>query len=351
MDRSIYLHLCRILGLFAVARWVTRNRLRILGYHGIWFLDGHYGNRLFMSPSKFQSRMEWLKNSGYPIISLEKAIDDLTRSNLTPCSTVITIDDGWYGTYLHMLPLFEKYGLPATLYVYTGAVDSQKALPNILLPALIQLTKKKTLSVNSPSCYSKLEYDLSSHSAKQDSAEKILNIFWGLKENFVEDFCRRIASELGFDYDDIIRTRQFSFMNYEEISDANRRGLDIQLHTDSHRLNPKFPESISKEIVSNREKLRPHVNSSLEHFCYPGGIHSAEMYSYLEINGVKSATLVDTGLVAPESNKYSLKRILDGQDISQLEFEAEISGFMELARDIRKTIASLLKPHFTRHSL
>lgn len=349
MDRSIYLRLSKILGLFSVARWVTRNRLRILGYHGIWFSDGHYGNYLFMSPDKFQSRMEWLKNSDYPVISLERAVDDLSRSKLSHCSTVITIDDGWYGTYLHMLPVFEKYALPATLYVFTGAVDSQKALPNILLPALIQLTRKMTLNITGTDCYNGLDYDLSSHLAKQESTAKILDVFWGLKEDAVEAFCRCVTSELGFDYDEIISTRQFSFINYEEISDANRRGLDIQLHTDSHRLNPKFPAAIGNEIVINRNKLRPHVNSSLKHFCFPGGIHSTEMYGYLEINGVKSATLVDTGLAVPESNKYELKRILDGQDVSQLEFEAEMSGFLELVRESHKTITAWLHPHTAIH--
>lgn len=345
MYRIIFLHLSKILGLFAVARWVTRNRLRILGYHGIWYSDDHYGNHLFMNPVKFQSRMEWLKNSGYPIISLEQAINDLFQEKLRSCSTVITIDDGWYGTYLHMLPVFEKYKLPATLYVYTGAVDSQKALPNILLPALIQLTKKKTMKINSFDCYGEINYDLTTHSSKQVCSEKILNILLSLEENTVDAFCHCIASELGFDYDDIIKTRQFSFMNYEEISDANNRGLDIQLHTDSHELNPEIPEGIIKEVVLNREKLRPYVNSSLEHFCYPSGIHSTEMFGYLEENGVKSATLVTSGLATPASNRYELKRILDGQEISQLEFEAEMSGYKELLRDIHKTIKSWLQLH------
>lgn len=345
MFRTIFLCLSKILGLFALARWVTKNRLRILGYHGIWYSDGHFGNHLFMSPTKFESRMEWLKNSGYPIISLDQAINDLFREKLRSCSTVITIDDGWYGTYQHMLPVFEKYKLPATLYVYTRAVDSQKVIPNILLPALIQLTEKKSIKINGFDCYGEINCDLTTHSSKQVCLDKILSILLSLEENTVDAFCHYIASELGFDYDDIIKTRQFSFMSYEEISDANNRGLDIQLHTDSHELNPEMPEEIVKEITLNRKKLRPFVNSSLEHFCYPSGVYSTEMFGYLEETGVKSATLVACGLATPKSNRYELKRILDGQGVSQLEFEAEMSGYKELIRDIHKTIKSWFQLH------
>jgi len=293
-----------------------------------------------MSPHKFESRMEWLKNAGYPIISLNQAINSLTTSNLSPYSTVITIDDGWYGSYLHMLPIIEKHKFPATLYVYTGAVDSQKALQNILLPALIHLSKMEKIYFHFQDNNRQSPHDLGCTFKRQEITEKVLTILETLNETEVEDFCRDITSQLGFDFDKIIQTRQFSFMNYEEISDANNRGLDIQLHTDSHRLNIKYPEKITQEIKLNREKLRPHVSSSLNHFCYPSGIHSSKMYSLLQKSKIKSATLIDTGLVTNKSNKYALKRILDGQDISLLEFEAEMSGFLEILRKIRRLSSS-----------
>jgi hypothetical protein len=48
-----------------------------------------------------------------------------------------------------------------------------------------------------------------------------------------------------------------------------------------------------------------------------------------------SATTTDIGLVAADSPPYALPRILDGQDITDLEFEAELCGFMQLLRRLR----------------
>jgi peptidoglycan/xylan/chitin deacetylase (PgdA/CDA1 family) len=241
-----------------------------------------------------------------------------------------------------MLPLLEKHSLPATLYVYTGAVDTQKALPNILLPALIHFSKEKKLCIKDPSTASELVLNINNDSTKKESAEIIQNIVGNLNEGLIESFCCLVAEELGFDYDQIIKSRQFSFMNYGEISEANQRGLDIQLHTHSHKLDRNIPEDIETEILSNRKSLSPYVNSSLNHFCYPSGIHSPAMYGYLKKNGVKSAVLVDVGLVKPNSNVYALKRILDGENISHLEFEAEMSGFLELIREAKKIVNNWL---------
>ena len=95
---------------------------------------------------------------------------------------------------------------------------------------------------------------------------------------------------------------------------------------------------IIEEIDINRKKLQPFVDSTLEHFCYPSGIYNTEMQDYLRKSEVVTGTLCDIGLVTSDSNMYELNRILDGQLISQLEFEGEVSGFLELVRQTRKKI-------------
>ncbi|GJL74783.1 polysaccharide deacetylase family protein [Nitrosomonas sp.] len=338
------LFIAKVLGLFEIASWLTRNRIRILGYHGIWFLDDHFGNFLYMDPEKFQARMTWLEQSKYSIISLGKAVDALHAKKTTPYSIVITIDDGWYGTYKYMLPVLEQKSLPATLYVYTEAVESQKPLFHILISAIFQLSNKTALKTDSTDVDSnkKFDVDISSPSKKQEALSDILRKLHTLDNAQAEEFCRDITVALGFDYESILESRQFSLMTFDEIQKANQRGLDIQLHTHTHHVDIDAPEKIVDEITINRKKLEPHVTSSLEHFCYPSGIHSLEMQRYLETNAVVSGTLCDTGLVTSGANLFELNRILDGQQVSQLEFEGEISGFLELTREMRNKFKRLI---------
>ena len=50
---------------------------------------------------------------------------------------------------------------------------------------------------------------------------------------------------------------------------------------------------------------------------------------------METATTCEPGLNSPSTPRLSLHRFLDGEDITQIEFEAEVSGFTELLRSVR----------------
>jgi len=335
--KLLILRLARLLGLFGIARHLTGKDLRILGYHGIWFLNGHFGNRLFMSPATFDSRMEWLSRSPYRVLNLDQAIERISKGTLEKHCVVVTIDDGWYGTYRYMLPVLEKYGLAATLYVYTGAVDSQRPLLNILVPALMALSDCDVFEFRNEGSEPR-QFRLTKPAERAQASDAFLQRLEVLDEEGVVSAVRQLALSLGFDYDTLIASRQFGFMTYEEIGDAAQRGLDIQLHSHSHRLEVAAPEKIESEIAVNRARLSPFVRAPLRHFCYPSGVHCPEMYAYLKRSGVLSATTVSAGLVSSDAELYALNRILDGEGTTQVEFEAELSGFIELVRRAKRVL-------------
>lgn len=51
--------------------------------------------------------------------------------------------------------------------------------------------------------------------------------------------------------------------------------------------------------------------------------------------GIESATTCLSGFNYPNTARLELRRFLDGENIAQVEFEAEISGFLELGRKLR----------------
>jgi|GEM_PF-2824765 len=54
--------------------------------------------------------------------------------------------------------------------------------------------------------------------------------------------------------------------------------------------------------------------------------------------GVKSAATTQSGLVEKDSHRYALPRVLDGEAVSELEFEAELSGLNEMLRRLLRAI-------------
>lgn len=333
--KKLVLIVAKYSGLFWLSGLLTRNELRILCYHGTWMLDGHYGNHLFISPGKFARRMAWLAGSKYRVIPLEEGVDRLSNGGFQPNSVVITIDDGWFGTYRDMVPSLSEHALPATLYAYTSPIETQRPLYHVLVPALITLSPVETLELELDA---PRQFDLSDPKDRAKAVEQITTFLDEASEETAEALCRTLAEKLSLDGEAILASRQFSFMTFEELAAAERDGLDIQLHTHTHHLDVRTPETVASEVTTNREKLAPYVHSSLQHFCYPSGVHSEAMYGYLQENGVRSATLVDTGLVQRDSPPLALKRLLDGEQVSQLEFEAELSGFLDILRRAKSRV-------------
>ena len=76
-----------------------------------------------VSRGMFEQQMRLLKEKGYRVISIDQFFDFLEfKSTLPPKSVVITIDDGWRSAYEIAFPILQKYGYPATLFIYTDRI-------------------------------------------------------------------------------------------------------------------------------------------------------------------------------------------------------------------------------------
>jgi len=60
-----------------------------------------------------------------------------------------------------------------------------------------------------------------------------------------------------------------------------------------------------------------------------------EQFDILRVTGIQSAVTCEAGLNYTDTNPYRLYRFLDGENITQLEFEAEMSGFLEIFRRLK----------------
>jgi peptidoglycan/xylan/chitin deacetylase (PgdA/CDA1 family) len=326
----------KALGLFALAKAITPNGLRILCYHGTAFSEeSQFLPKLFMSVGKFERRLSILARHKFPVLRLGEAADRLSRGDISSRAVVITIDDGFYGTSRLAWPILQRFGYPATIYVTSYYAVKQNPVFGLVVEYMLWKTQAHVLDLDVLGIALHGQARLGDVAHRRALAEVICE--YG-ETQCTEDervaIAQRLGRQLRIDYDDLARSRVFSLMTVDEIRKLSTEGADFQAHTHRHRF-PLRENDARKELKDNRHALEPAVDQHLEHFCYPSGEWFAEQWPWLEAEGFRTATTCEKGLNYAHTPRFALRRFLDGEHIAEIEFEAEVSGFMEVLRRTR----------------
>ena len=330
--KTAFLTTCKYTGIFKMARYATRNRLRILCYHGIARADEHqWRPALYVTPEQFAARMDFLCAQKYPVLPLDLAVEKHASGDLPAGATVITFDDGFKDFYDYAWTIVKERNLPTTLYVTTYHTLKQTPIFRLVLSYLFWRTRATQIDLRSSNLLPTglRQFFIMTEPSLEKRIVRHAEI--NLSDEERTQLLHDIAIALGVEYSEYLPARLFEIVSSQEMREMADDGIDIQLHTHRHCL-PTFRNGVVREISDNRDVLNP-INSATDHFCYPSGIWAEPHLPILRELGVKSATTCDEGLNKPGSNLLTLKRFLDGSQVSELRFEAEMSGLMDLLRD------------------
>jgi peptidoglycan/xylan/chitin deacetylase (PgdA/CDA1 family) len=334
--KKAVLHISKWLGLFRLARSFSPPGLRILCYHGFAMGDeAGFRPKLFILPGTFEKRLRFLSAEKFPVFYLGEALERLRAGTLPAGATAITIDDGFYSVLRCALPLLQKHSLPSTLYVTTYYCVKETPIFRLVVQYLFWKTRDSQLELAglAPSL---------GGIARLDDPDENYRVMWEiihygeteLAEEGRGKLARALAERLHLNYDAIREERSLSLVTVSELRELNSAGVDIQLHTHRHRLPDEEP-IVRQEIADNRAVLEPIAGKPLGHLCYPSGIWSERSWAWLSDLRIQSATTCDPGLNFASTPALGLKRFLDGENISQIEFESEMCGFNDLLRNVR----------------
>ncbi len=334
--KLIIYYIAKYTGLFYLAKVSSKNKLRILCYHGISFDKEHLVfDWLFIRHSLLEQRMQYLQKHGYNIVKLDDGINMLDKDQVEDYSTVITFDDGWNGMYSHAAPLLKSYSFPWTLYVSSYYMQKQAIVFNIALQHLIAFSPKKSIQLGTPFCELTGHFELDQvptettfYQGIMQYADKNLDAYE--KESLLE----KVSEILDSDFKSVQDNHCYRYITPEQCKELSDDGVDIQLHTHRHIFPSDDLDVARKEIKENKEILESLTGKPADHFCYPSGKYGDGVNPTLKEFKIKSATNCMPGLNDKDTQRLMLYRFLDGENIRPIEFEAEMTGFAEYFRKV-----------------
>ena len=102
--------------------------LRVLMYHKV---NDLWPNPTTVPTAVFAEQMELLGELGYSVVSLDEVRDHyLEGAPLPEGAVLITFDDGYRDNLENALPVLQRHGYPAVLFVPIGFLDDRRPLPH-----------------------------------------------------------------------------------------------------------------------------------------------------------------------------------------------------------------------------
>jgi peptidoglycan/xylan/chitin deacetylase (PgdA/CDA1 family) len=119
---TVYYGGLRALGVTALRRqWLDAGL--VLCYHNV-VAPGHDGvgePGLHVACDRFERQMRWLA-AHYQVVTLREFVERLAAGRSLCSMAAVTFDDGYAGVYTHALPILDRLGIPATVFLVAEAV-------------------------------------------------------------------------------------------------------------------------------------------------------------------------------------------------------------------------------------
>ncbi len=343
--KFLFLYACWGLGLFRLTAHKTTGKLLILCYHGFQILDeAQFRPKLFISRERFERHLGILWRQRANVLPLDDALTGLYEGGLPARTVAITIDDGFASVNEVAHCSLLKCSFPATVYVTSYYALKSNPVFRLVIQYLFWKCKLDKVVLKNIAGF---EYKLIDFSNTNDTEQTMWRLVRYGETQCSEEERQNLSLELSklldVDVGPVMSSRNLSLLTLEEIRHLSESGIDIQLHTHRHQF-PTDDEIVAKrEIEENRTILKSVTGKEPLHFCYPSGIWDEQQWSWLESLDLLSATTCDPGFNDVNTNRFALKRFLDGENITDIEFLAEITGFSEMLRMISRRLQLALR--------
>jgi peptidoglycan/xylan/chitin deacetylase (PgdA/CDA1 family) len=262
---------------------------------------------------------------------------DLTKipaitTQATRPEAVITFDDGLKNNLSEALPLLEKHGVPATIYVSTGAVETGMHFWWDQLILSIQVSGICRLDLR-PHGLSDFDLSPDSKGSRLGHWEKIQKLLEALKRISPLERERTVAhilSTINSVYTQAVSP--FQPLSAGDIAELSKHPLiRIGSHTHCHSILSQIPTSQAElSIERSLHLLRDWTNQPIRHFSFPNGVHVSEVEPILREKGLATAVTCNPGRFRRGNSLFKIPRIPVGGYDTLIFFIANLIGGSEL---------------------
>jgi peptidoglycan/xylan/chitin deacetylase (PgdA/CDA1 family) len=256
-------------GVNRAARFLSRNRLLVLCYHGVVSDRTPHDPRanIAVTASQFALQLRELRRHFRPVAMADVILAYYQGTPLPRSAVLLTFDDGFRNNIRYAAPLLREYGFPAVFFLATGHVGQDRMLwTQEIVERLVAWPEKRLPmpggeSRHAPDC-PRGRLAIASH--------------------FVQ-VCKRLSTEERLTYQDSLRQHDvdvqedwkrdlYEFMSWKEVRALVEQGFDIGAHTVDHPILTSLADGeVEWQLAESKRAIESHLNRECTCLAYPNG--------------------------------------------------------------------------------
>ena len=278
---------------------------------------------------QFEAHLRLITRWFKPIPMAEMGWAVAQKKALPDKAVALTFDDGYRDNYEVAYPLLKRYGVPASFFVCPGLIDSHQGFWWDEIYALVEKTTARELDFEKliqasglPSYRKDGALSLLTGHQKISAGESLVALGKKMSPPMLTIFLEQLNEALGGPGNSNLRKR--TLMDWDEIREMHRDGMEIGSHTMTHPMLTLVSESVMRtELSDARDRLCEMLGAVPEGFVYPSGAFSATARNIVREAGHIYACTSQSGFIGETADQHLLPRV----NVSD-------RGFAASARDI-----------------
>ncbi len=282
-------------------------RLGILMYHAVIDAPLPVPDWCFLAAEEFRRQLEVVRSIAdvVPLDAIRNRAWDATGDRPL---VAITFDDGFMNTGTVALPHLEALGLPATVYLTTGLLDTRDTPWFSRLHHALSLTGCRRIT------WGGQRLELDGPSARERASRTLQARLKALPGPRLAAEVRRLVEELGIDPDlQMTPDSPYAMLDRATLEVMLATGLiTLGAHTVTHPILGLLPlEEQRREITDSLDMVRAITGEPTRHFAIPNGRYrdySRESLGLLAAHGVEVCVTAEPGINRAETARLELLR-------------------------------------------
>ncbi len=300
-----------------------RHHVTIVMYHGVVRTSLEVPDRCFVDKESFTRQVAYLKRD-FDVIPLRDVVHRLRNGQVRRPTAAITFDDGYQNNYDVAWPILREAGLPATIFLVTGLMDTSDMVWSCRLHRAITETSKSELE------WGESRLDLRGAAARGRAAIALKRRLKMQQPQSQATELTGMLRALGDDPDrPVDQESPFRMLNRDAIVEMSRSGLiDFGAHTCSHPILSLLSDGdCRREVADSVAAVAEITDQPCTLFAYPNGQphdYTPSVIAAVAAAGIQTAVTTVQRQNDAETPALELGRYNVGAGMTPRDFQATV---------------------------